>query len=172
MRNYSLWQSLCASPFDLFSNYYLLIEIYPISIIGTIPAKLILQLTTAFKERGLCNRNYTFFYKDHLHKSNVPVLAIAGDVDLICPPEAVKGISRCLCFYICILFNGNICASPNWFVPETVKLIPEDLVTYKLFGETGGPHYAHYDLVGGRLVGDISFYFLIELAHQDAFFLI
>ena len=35
---------------------------------------------------------------------------------------------------------------------ETVKLIPEHLVTYKIFGELEGPHYAHYDLVGGRLV--------------------
>lgn len=35
---------------------------------------------------------------------------------------------------------------------ETVKLIPEDLITYKVFGELDGPHYAHYDLVGGRLV--------------------
>ncbi|XP_054823884.1 uncharacterized protein LOC129321925 isoform X2 [Prosopis cineraria] len=90
----------------------------------TIPAKLILQLTTAFRDQGLCNRDGTFFYKDHLHKSNVPVLAIAGDQDLICPPEAVE---------------------------ETVKLIPQHLVTYKVFGEADGPHYAHYDLVGGRL---------------------
>lgn len=108
----------------------------------TIPAKLILQLTTAFKERGLCNRNCTFFYKDHLHKSNVPVLAIAGDLDLICPPEAVK---------------------------ETVKLIPEDLVTYKLFGETGGPHYAHYDLVGGRLAVEQVYPCIVEfLSRYDS----
>lgn len=33
-----------------------------------------------------------------------------------------------------------------------MKLIPEELVTFKVFGEPGGPHYAHYDLVGGRLV--------------------
>ncbi|KAI3453066.1 hypothetical protein Pfo_009729 [Paulownia fortunei] len=90
----------------------------------TIPAKLLLQLTTAFREGGLRDRSGTFFYKDHLHKSNVPVLALAGDRDLICPPEAVHA---------------------------TVKLIPEHLVTYKVFGEPNGPHYAHYDLVGGRL---------------------
>jgi len=60
-------------------------------LIGTIPAKLLLQLTTAFRERGLCNRNGTFFYKDHLHKISTPILAIAGDQDLICPPEAVEG---------------------------------------------------------------------------------
>lgn len=90
----------------------------------TIPAKLLLQLTSAFREGGLCDRSGKFFYKDHIHKINVPVLAIAGDRDAICPPEAVQ---------------------------ETAKLIPEGLVSYKLFGEPDGPHYAHYDLVGGRL---------------------
>lgn len=90
----------------------------------TIPAKLVLQLTTAFKDGGLRDRSGKFFYKEHLHKNNVPVLAIAGDRDLICPPEAVY---------------------------ETVKLLPEHLVTYKVFGEQDGPHYAHYDLVGGRM---------------------
>ncbi|PHU24265.1 hypothetical protein BC332_09372 [Capsicum chinense] len=90
----------------------------------TIPAKLLSQLSTAFEKGGLRNRSGTFFYKDHLHKSNVPLLALAGDKDLICPPEAVY---------------------------ETVKLIPENLATYKVFGEPRGPHYAHYDLVGGRM---------------------
>ncbi|KAJ7954146.1 Alpha/beta hydrolase family protein [Quillaja saponaria] len=75
----------------------------------TIPAKLILQLTTAFRE------------------------ALAGDQDLICPPEAVE---------------------------ETVKLIPEHLVSYKVFGEPTGPHYAHYDLVGGRNGINFSFQIL------------
>ena len=28
---------------------------------------------------------------------------------------------------------------------ETVKLIPQHLVTYKFFGAPEGPHYAHYD---------------------------
>ncbi|KAK7343427.1 hypothetical protein VNO77_12164 [Canavalia gladiata] len=101
----------------------------------TIPAKLILQLTTAFRERGLCNRDGSFFYKDHLHKGNTPILAIAGDQDLICPPEAVE---------------------------ETVKLIPEHLVTYKVFGESGGPHYAHYDLVGGRMAVEQVYPCIIE----------
>ncbi|MBA0776328.1 hypothetical protein Gotri_011333 [Gossypium trilobum] len=90
----------------------------------TIPTKLIMQLTSAFGDKGLCNRSGKLSYRDHLNKSNAPVLAIAGDQDLICPPEAVE---------------------------ETAKLFPENLVTYKLFGEPHGPHYAHYDLVGGRL---------------------
>ena len=59
--------------------------------VGTIPAKLILQLTTAFREGGLRDRSNTFYYKDHLHKCHVPVLALAGDQDLICPPVAVEG---------------------------------------------------------------------------------
>ena len=58
---------------------------------GTVPAKLLLQLTTAFQKGGLCDRSGTFFYKDHLHKTNVPVLALAGDQDRICPPDAVFG---------------------------------------------------------------------------------
>ncbi|KAJ8447602.1 hypothetical protein Cgig2_031656 [Carnegiea gigantea] len=102
---------------------------------GTIPAKLILQLTTAFREGGLRDRSGTFFYKDHLRKSNVPVLALAGDQDLICPPEAVY---------------------------ETVKLIPDHLVTYKVFGQPGGPHYAHYDLVGGRLAVEQVYPCIVE----------
>lgn len=59
---------------------------------GTIPAKLLLQLTTAFREGGLRDRSGKFLYKEHLRKSNVPVLALAGDRDLICPPEAVYGM--------------------------------------------------------------------------------
>ncbi|XP_048229008.1 uncharacterized protein LOC8275086 isoform X2 [Ricinus communis] len=107
----------------------------------TIPAKLILQLTTAFRDGGLCDRSGKYFYKDHLHKSNVPVLALAGDEDLICPPEAVE---------------------------ETVRLIPEHLVTYKVFGEPGGPHYAHYDLVGGRLAVEQVYPCIIQfLSHHD-----
>ncbi|KAF5189028.1 alpha/beta hydrolase family protein [Thalictrum thalictroides] len=90
----------------------------------TIPAKLLLQLTTAFREGGLRDRSGTFRYKDHLHKADVPVLALAGDEDQICPPEAVY---------------------------ETVKIFPEHLVSYQLLGEPNGPHYAHYDLVGGRM---------------------
>ncbi|KAK6921224.1 hypothetical protein RJ641_014902 [Dillenia turbinata] len=107
----------------------------------TVPAKVILQLTTAFREGGLCNRRGTFFYKDHLSKSTVPVLALAGDQDLICPPEAVY---------------------------ETVKVIPKDLVTYKVFGDPGGPHYAHYDLVGCRLAAEHIYPCIIDfLGHHD-----
>ncbi|XWS68820.1 hypothetical protein CRYUN_Cryun04dG0125500 [Craigia yunnanensis] len=105
----------------------------------TIPAKLILQLTTAFRERGLCDRSGKFSYKDHLHKSNVPILAIAGDQDLICPPEAVE---------------------------ETVKLFPENLVTYKVFGEHQGPHYAHYDLVGGLLAVEQVYPCIVQFLSQ------
>ncbi|XP_075507074.1 uncharacterized protein LOC142543602 [Primulina tabacum] len=108
----------------------------------TIPGKVLLQLATALREGGLRDRSGKFFYKDHLHESNVPVLALAGDHDLICPPEAVH---------------------------ETVKLIPEHLVTYKVFGEPGGPHYAHYDLVGGRLAAEQLYPCIIEfLTRHDS----
>ena len=46
---------------------------------------------------------------------------------------------------------------------DTVKLFPENLVTYKLLGEPDGPHYAHYDLVGGRLVSCIYRSPMLEL---------
>ncbi|PON38936.1 alpha/beta hydrolase family protein [Parasponia andersonii] len=107
----------------------------------TIPAKLLLQLTSAFQKGGLRDRRGTFFYKDHLHKTNVPILAIGGDQDLICPPEAVY---------------------------ETAKLIPENMLTLKFLGEPGGPHYAHYDLVGSQLAADQVFPHIIEfLSHHD-----
>ncbi|XP_027923804.1 uncharacterized protein LOC114181530 [Vigna unguiculata] len=106
---------------------------------GTIPAKILLQLSSVFQEGGLRDRSGTFFYKDHICKINVPVLAVAGDEDLICPPEAVY---------------------------ETVKLIPEGLVTYKVFGELGGPHYAHYDLVGGRLAAEELYPCITEFLSQ------
>ncbi|XXG45358.1 hypothetical protein AAC387_Pa02g0463 [Persea americana] len=105
----------------------------------TVPFKLLLQLTTVFRNGGLRDRSGTFCYKDHLHKSNVPILAVAGDQDLICPPEAVY---------------------------ETVKIIPQHLVTYKLFGRPNGPHYGHYDLVGGRLAIEEVYPCIIEFLSQ------
>lgn len=105
----------------------------------TVPAKVLLQLATAFRDGGLRNRAGTFFFKEHLRKTKVPVLALAGDEDLICPPEAVY---------------------------ETVKLIPQHLVTYKVFGKPEGPHYAHYDLVGGRKAVHEVYPCIIEFLSQ------
>ncbi|KAL2482369.1 hypothetical protein Fot_43813 [Forsythia ovata] len=107
----------------------------------TVPAKLLLQLKTAFQKGGLCDRNGTFFYKDHLKKCNIPVLALAGDRDLICPPEAVY---------------------------ETIKMIPNHSASFKVFGEPSGPHYAHYDLVGGRLASHQVYPCVVEfLSRHD-----
>lgn len=107
----------------------------------TIPAKLLVQLRTVFQEGGLRNRSKTFIYKDHLNKSKVPILALAGDKDLICPPEAVY---------------------------ETVKVVPGRLVKFKVFGEPRGPHYAHYDLVGGHLAPKEVYPCIVEfLQHHD-----
>jgi pimeloyl-ACP methyl ester carboxylesterase len=74
---------------------------------GTVPAKVLLQLTTAFRDGGLCNRSGTFFFKEHLHKIKVPVLALAGDEDLICPPEAVYGLATTSIFPL-LLCNEEI----------------------------------------------------------------
>ncbi|GKV43288.1 hypothetical protein SLEP1_g50600 [Rubroshorea leprosula] len=106
----------------------------------TIPANLLLQLRTVFHDNGLCDRSGTFFYKNHLGKSKVPILALAADQDLICPPEAVF---------------------------ETVKLIPQPFVAYKVFGEPGGPHFAHYDIVGGRLAVDLVYPCIVEFLNNN-----
>ncbi|XP_060186569.1 uncharacterized protein LOC132615985 isoform X2 [Lycium barbarum] len=106
--------------------------------LGTIPAKLLLQLTTAFRGGGLRDRSGKIFYKDNLHKCNVPVLAVAGDKDIICPPEAVH---------------------------ETVKLIPEHLATNKVLGDANG-HYAHYDLVGGRMAVEHVYPCIIQYSSE------
>lgn len=145
-----------------------------IKLIGTIPAKLLLQLASAFRDGGLCDRSGNFFYKDHLHKSNVPVLAVAGDKDLICPIEAV---------------HGNLSNDPsNWTLEmivllhiyavyliglilkiDTAKLLPKHLITYKVFGDEEGPHYAHYDLVGGRQVVIFLLLFLLPILYTRIF---
>ena len=52
---------------------------------------------------------------------------------------------------------------------DTAKLFPEKLVTYKVLGEPDGPHYAHYDLVGGRLVCYISRSTMLELCVCSCF---
>ena len=127
--------------------------------IGTVPAKLLLLLETVFEEGGLRNRNGSFLCKDHLGKINVPVMAIAGDQDLICPPEAVYGslLFHSTLHWLCVFLVFLSCVSffsgyGDLSGAETVKIIPEHMVTYKVFGEPKGPHYAHYDLVGGHLV--------------------
>ncbi|KFK41818.1 hypothetical protein AALP_AA2G175000 [Arabis alpina] len=89
----------------------------------TVPVKLLLQLATAMDHRGLRDRTGTFYYKDHISKTNVPILALAGDWDIVCPPDAVY---------------------------DTVKMIPEHLATFKVVGSPGGPHYGHQDLISGR----------------------
>lgn len=105
----------------------------------TIPTKLLLQLSSVFRDGGLRDRYGIFCYKDHIHKGNTPVFALAGDQDLICPPEAVY---------------------------ETVKLIPQHLVSYKLFGKPEGPHYGHFDIVGGRMVQDEVYPCIVEFLCQ------
>ncbi|KAJ7532397.1 hypothetical protein O6H91_13G002200 [Diphasiastrum complanatum] len=96
----------------------------------TIPVKLLLHLSTVFQPGGLTNRNGTIRYKDSLKDCAVPVLALAADEDLICPPPAVL---------------------------DTVKALPEDKTVYKLFGGQDERHYGHYDLLGSRQVKEEVF---------------
>lgn len=96
----------------------------------TIPVKLLLQLATLFYGSGLKNRDGTVQYIKGLRDCQVPLLALAGDQDWICPPKAVT---------------------------ETVKLFPEGIVTYRLFGGENGRSYSHYDLLAGRHAKDEVF---------------
>ncbi|XP_024007512.1 uncharacterized protein LOC18008877 isoform X2 [Eutrema salsugineum] len=89
----------------------------------TVPAKLLFQLATAVDQGGLRDRTGNFYYKDHISQTSVPILALAGDWDIVCPPDAVY---------------------------DTVKLIPEHLATFKVLGSPGGPHYGHQDMISGR----------------------
>ncbi|GJY32558.1 hypothetical protein Tco_0417027 [Tanacetum coccineum] len=51
--------------------------------------KLVLK-NFSFKERGLSDRSGTFFYQEHIHKINVPILVVASDQDAICPLKLYK----------------------------------------------------------------------------------
>lgn len=53
--------------------------------------KLLNQLKSAFDRGGLKSRDGSVSYKELLKDCEVPVMAIAGDRDLICPPSAVIG---------------------------------------------------------------------------------
>ncbi|KAJ3702371.1 hypothetical protein LUZ61_006076 [Rhynchospora tenuis] len=117
----------------------------------TVPAKVLLQLTTAFRDGGLRNRNGDFYFKEHLHSCNVPVLALAGDRDLICPPEAVYGSFKLVLVLLQVYPLEHHLRAHLFCLLETVKLLPQNTVTYKVFGKPEGPHYSHYDLVGSRL---------------------
>lgn len=58
---------------------------------GPVPAKLLYQLATSVDKGGLRDRTSSFYYKDHISTTNVPILALAGDWDIVCPPDAVYG---------------------------------------------------------------------------------
>ncbi|KAM6544795.1 hypothetical protein CsatB_014373 [Cannabis sativa] len=46
---------------------------------------------------------------------------------------------------------------PSGFAfPETAKLIPEHMLTFKIVGEPEGPYYAHYGVVGSHLEFDFK----------------
>ncbi|KAG0622972.1 hypothetical protein M758_3G138100 [Ceratodon purpureus] len=91
----------------------------------TIPMRLLHQLKSAFEPGGLKNRDGSVSYKDLLKDCEVPVMAIAGDRDLICPTPAVI---------------------------DTIEVFPNG-ATYKEFGNQER-HYSHYDLLCGRTAKD------------------
>jgi hypothetical protein len=64
---------------------------------------------------------------------------------LLFPASSIASLQIANFFLVC---NSNLL--------ETAKLIPKHKVKYRVFGEPQGPHYAHYDLVGGRLVFILS----------------
>ncbi|KAJ7546956.1 hypothetical protein O6H91_08G062400 [Diphasiastrum complanatum] len=84
-----------------------------------IPVKLLLQLSTVFQRGGLRNCEGSIVYKELLQDCEVPVLAIAADKDLICPPPAVL---------------------------DTVKALPCGKANFKQFGDDDH-HYGHYDIL-------------------------
>ncbi len=92
----------------------------------SIPTPLLLQLTTLFQHGGVKSRNGDK-YLELLKKSKnlPPTLAIAGDMDLQCPPEAVE---------------------------KTIALFPKENSALKTFGLGYGnqTHYGHFDLICGK----------------------
>ncbi|ESQ27799.1 hypothetical protein EUTSA_v10019203mg [Eutrema salsugineum] len=50
---------------------------YALSCLCTVPAKLLFQLATAVDQGGLRDRTGNFYYKDHISKTSVPILALA-----------------------------------------------------------------------------------------------
>lgn len=53
--------------------------------------RLLYQLISAFQPGGLKSRDGSVKYKELLKECKVPIMAIAGDHDMICPPSAVAG---------------------------------------------------------------------------------
>lgn len=86
------------------------------------------QLATAFSSGGLQSWDGDKYYLKGLEAVDTPVLALAGDKDLQCPPEAAR---------------------------LTVEVLGEPS-RLKVCGKEGGheEHYGHFDLLAGRNVCD------------------
>ena len=83
-----------------------------------------------------------------MFKSVLPGVYLKGETQIL---DWLKNV----CFSIWAFSCMQLTYWRVTYVAETVKVIPDHLVTYKVFGQPDGPHYAHYDLVGGRLVSII-----------------
>jgi alpha-beta hydrolase superfamily lysophospholipase len=90
-----------------------------------VPPALMAQLATAMLPGGLRSADGRTAYLDGLAHATAPVLALAGDRDAQCPPDASEGTLRA-------------CGSPRR--------------EHRTFGKAHGhaDHYGHFDLLIGR----------------------
>lgn len=90
-----------------------------------VSAPVMAQLASAMQPGGLRSRDGSTAYMEGLARATAPVLAIAGDRDEQCPPDAAE---------------------------RTVKALGSRRRELRVFGEAHGhgDHYGHFDLVIGR----------------------
>jgi alpha-beta hydrolase superfamily lysophospholipase len=83
------------------------------------------QLTTVFSPGGLRSEDGNRRYSDGLHRAHAPMLALAGDEDRQCPPEAAE---------------------------KTFSQLGSDKKSFRVFGPGNGDvdHYGHEDLLLGK----------------------
>jgi alpha-beta hydrolase superfamily lysophospholipase len=90
----------------------------------TVSSPVLRQLATAFEPGGLRPWGRGAPYSTLLHKTRVPVLAVAGDRDRQCSPSAAR---------------------------RTLDALGSEVKELAIFGRTGGQpeHYGHFDLLMG-----------------------
>lgn len=103
----SVWRRLCRRGFH------------------TVSAPVMTQLASAMRPGGLRSRDGATFYLDGLAGASSPVLALAGDRDAQCPPDAAR---------------------------RTVEALGSPRAQLRVFGRDHGhtDHYGHFDLLIGR----------------------
>jgi pimeloyl-ACP methyl ester carboxylesterase len=91
----------------------------------TVSTPVMAQLVSAFQPGGVTSKDGKSRYLDRLAGCEVPVLAIAGDEDWQCPPEAAEA---------------------------TIRAMKPGRSRVQVFGKAQGQadHYGHYDLLIGK----------------------